>query len=87
MLVKEALARDQQDMQSSSLRSGDFCLELLGYLKAGKAHTSAVLTKSSFYMLKGGWGKEGTKNLTLQKDISILNEWERNMDRIQHRQV
>lgn len=36
VLVKEALARDQQDRQSSFFRSGDFCLQLLGYLKAGK---------------------------------------------------
>jgi len=38
---------------------------------------SAVLIKSTFYTLRGGWGKEDTKNLTLQNDLLVLNDWER----------
>lgn len=48
MLVKEALATDQQDnMQSSSVRRGDLCLELLWYLKAGDLCLELLVLVSS----------------------------------------
>lgn len=42
-----------------------------------ETNMSAILIVSTFYTLRRGWGKEDTKKLTLQKDLSVLNDWKR----------